>query len=192
MTIQGGGGSWLWRCGTWMVLHSFPWGEILFGRFSFLRSFGQSCHTCFNIGWSSRKRITYIKPTFRCWTRCTVCLSTRTRTTTRCKSTPPPMSTPIIFITSSSSVRNCLLILFVKRIYLRWKSYTWFSHGKKVNLTWWYYPGQFRFIGLLIFVENETTQTNNDKHKAVIFGRVGIICSRETYFKTCFHIQVAS
>ena len=42
------------------------------------------------------------------------------------------------------------------------------------------------------FVENETTQTNNDKHKTVIFCRVGIICSRETYFKTCFHIQVAS
>ena len=70
--------------------------------------------------------------------------------------------------------------------------YTWVSLGKKVNLTSSYCPGQFRFIGLLILVENETTQTNNDKHKTVIFGRVGIICSRETNFKTCFHVQVAS
>ena len=29
MTIQGRGGSWLWRCGTWMVLHSFPWGDFI-------------------------------------------------------------------------------------------------------------------------------------------------------------------
>ena len=126
------------------------------------------CHIMQHVNCS----IIYIRSVLRrCWTPCTACLSTPTRTTTPFKSTLPPMSTLITCTTSNSSVSICRLpeARSLTHSISAHAHCTYLKIGFQLESNESKHGFLYRSVQIRRFVEycRETKDTNKNKHKTV-------------------------